>query len=78
MYEEDLYSTEAQSDNSIIDNKCSSEKNNVIYNLFTISPETYDQNELMTDTIKNYQVLVRTKIDAIEVKISLFIVINSS
>ncbi|XP_043260877.1 uncharacterized protein LOC122402287 [Colletes gigas] len=41
-------------------------EDNVSYKLFTIGPQSLEQNELMKNVIKDYKMLVRTKVDGYE------------
>ncbi|KAL6264947.1 hypothetical protein P5V15_005043 [Pogonomyrmex californicus] len=71
LYEEDLYLSDTdkseKSDNSANDDKTDSEtdmQQNVSYKLFTIGPESLNQK--VKHNMKDYKMLVRTKIDGIE------------
>lgn len=75
IYEEELYeSSDAQKSENLDDltsgNKTNN-KTNVMYKLFTIGPTESLNQELGKHDVKKYHMLVRTKTDGTEVKISL-------
>lgn len=72
-YEEDLYlpnidKSEKSDDLANTDLKKNREQN-VSYNLFTIGPTESPEHERIINGVKEYQMLVRTKIDGIEVRL---------
>lgn len=76
IYEEELYEpSDAQksknSDDLTSGNDTNSIKTNVMYKLFTIGPTESLNQELGKHDVKEYQMLVRTKTDGTEVRISL-------
>lgn len=75
IYEEDLYSANAEKsenlDDLANDNETNDTKTNVMYKLFTIGPMESLNYELGKHDVKTYQMLVRTKMDGTEVRISL-------
>lgn len=73
IYEEDLYSSEPHESSDDLENGDSTNdtKTNVMYKLFTIGPTESLNHELEKHDVKEYQMLIRTKTDGIEVRISL-------
>lgn len=76
IYEEEFYeSSDAQKsenmDDLINDNETNNIETNVMYKLFTIGPTESLNQELGKHNVKKYQMLVRTKTDGTEVRISL-------
>lgn len=73
IYEEELYepSDAQKSDDLTSGNKTNNIKTNVMYKLFTIGPTESLNQELGKHDVKEYQMLVRTKTDGTEVRISL-------
>lgn len=75
IYEEDLYFSNEQNSDShkskSLDDTANGDKTNdefnVTYNLFTIGPTEFLNCELQKHDVKKYQMLVRTKMDGIEV-----------
>ncbi|XP_070158284.1 uncharacterized protein [Polyergus mexicanus] len=71
IYEEDLYSADADKseklDDLANDNETNDNKTNVMYKLFTIGPNESLNYELGKHDVKTYQMLVRTKMDGTEV-----------
>nr|XP_031828203.1 uncharacterized protein LOC116425111 [Nomia melanderi] len=48
-------------------NSATTVKDNVSYKLFSIGPQSSEQNELMKNVIKEYKILVRTKTDGFQI-----------
>ena len=78
-YEEDLYFSEEEEpgkSDDLASGKTDSkinEQQNVLYQLFTLGPVASSDHELIKQRVKEYKMLVRTKIDGKEVRIFLIL-----